>query len=86
MGNLRNTRVNQAIKFTHDEVEALLRLLNDLENDYIAADRGEQLTIAEQRAKAKLKRIYARQILSHEKRENEMKDSVGGVNTRIGEP
>lgn len=49
------------ITFTHDEVEALLGLL-DLEN----------LSSTEQSAKDKLKKIYARQILSHEKRQRDL--------------
>lgn len=47
------------IKFTHEEVEALLGLFPE-----------SDLTPTEQAAKDKLKKIYARQILSHEKRQS----------------
>ena len=45
------------IKFNHEEVEALLSLLNDMDD----------LNEIEQSARSKLKRIYARQIISHER-------------------
>ena len=52
------------IKFTHEEIEALLHLLAEME-------LGSELTISETSAREKLKKIYARQILSHERRINE---------------
>lgn len=51
------------IKFNHEEVEALLNMLNEIE-------ANSPLSETEKTAKDKLKRIYARQILSHEKWEN----------------
>ena len=46
------------ITFDHEEVEALLALLD-----------MDSLSEKESSAKEKLKKIYARQILSHEKRQ-----------------
>lgn len=58
---LRNESSRKVIMFNHEEVEALIRALDDIEG------AGDELTEAEQSAKEKLKKIYARQILSHEK-------------------
>ena len=59
---------NSIIKFNHEEVEALLQLINDVENDKIADGATTPLlTASEASAKEKLKKIYARQILSHER-------------------
>ena len=49
--------MRQFIKFSHDEVEALLNMLNE----------SSPLSDVEKSAREKLKKIYARQILSHEK-------------------
>jgi|SRR5215471_58070 len=51
----------QLIKFTHEEVEALLALFPEDPKD---------LSENERTAKEKLKKIYARQIISHERRQN----------------
>lgn len=51
------------IKFTHEEVEALLNMINEVESN-------SPISEPERAARDKLKRIYARQILSHEKKGN----------------
>lgn len=56
------------IKFTHFEVAALLRMIDDIEA-YQADDKIE-LNEHEKSAKEKLKKIYARQILSNERKQN----------------
>ena len=57
-------RPKKIITFDHGEVEALLALLD-----------VEDLTEKERSAKEKLKQIYARQILSHEKRQSQIRTS-----------
>lgn len=70
-----NERVfNPLIKFSHEEVEALLNIFAQVE-EFIKEEKSS-LTSAESSAKTKLKRIYARQILSHEKREFEKRFEV----------
>ena len=64
----------QVIKVTHEEVEALLTLFNHIEECELTRDYP--LNEVEQSAKDKLKRIYARQILSHEKRKREYNDAA----------
>ena len=52
------------IKFTHSEVEALLNLYPLDENEF---------TPSELSARNKLKQIFARQVLSHEKKQRDEK-------------
>ena len=59
------------IKFTFEETEALINVLRDT----------ERLTPVETSALAKLRKIQARQILSHEKRQNE-RDATENNNAR----
>lgn len=63
---VRDTRTwdSRFIKFNHEEIEALLNMITEVESN-------APISEAEKSAKDKLKRIYARQILSHEKRERE---------------
>ena len=59
------------IKFSHEEVEAMLNLFAHIEE----MEDSVPLSVVEQSAKAKLKRIYARQILSHERRQQIAEDN-----------
>ena len=68
----------QVIKFSHDEVEALLNLVNTIEENY-----REPLNEFEQSAKEKLKRIYARQILSHERTKRAKNEPATSSNARL---
>ena len=56
--------MNNIIKFSFDETEALINLLRDT----------DKLTPAESAALMKLRKIQARQVLSHEKRQYESKE------------
>lgn len=51
------------LKLNYKEVEALLKVLLDIEQE-------DKLNVTETSARDTLKRIYARQIAAHERKEN----------------